>query len=61
MFREEPLPAGHPFWTHPKIWISPHVASVTQPSTAAKGVLDGIARLRAGLPLENVVDWSEGY
>ena len=61
VFREEPLPAGHPFWKHPKIWISPHVASVTQPSTAAKGVLDGIARLRAGLPLENVVDWSEGY
>ena len=61
VFREEPLPAGHPFWAHPKIWISPHVASVTQPSTAAKGVLDGIARLRAGLPLENVVDWSEGY
>ena len=61
VFREEPLPAGHPFWKHPKIWISPHVASVTQPSTAAKGVLDAIARIRAGLPLENVVDWSEGY
>ena len=61
VFREEPLPARHPFWKHPKIWISPHVASVTQPSTAAKGVLDGIARIRAGLPLENVVDWSEGY
>jgi glyoxylate/hydroxypyruvate reductase len=61
VFREEPLPAGHPFWKHPKIWVSPHVASVTQPSTAAKGVLDGIARLRAGLPLENVVDWAEGY
>jgi glyoxylate/hydroxypyruvate reductase A len=61
VFREEPLPQGHPFWKHPKIWISPHVASVTQPSTAAKGVLEGIARFRAGLPLENVVDWSEGY
>lgn len=61
VFRKEPLPKGHPFWAHPKIWISPHVASVTQPATAAKGVLEGIARIRAGLPLENVVDWSEGY
>ncbi len=61
VFREEPLPPGHPFWSQPKIWISPHVASVTQPSTAAKGVLESIRRARAGLPLENVVDWSEGY
>lgn len=61
VFREEPLPRDHPFWSHPKIWISPHVASVTQPSTAARGVLEGIGRVRAGLPLENVVDWSEGY
>ena len=61
VFREEPLPKDHPFWAHPKIWISPHVASVTQPATAAKGVLDGIARIRSGLPPENVVDWAEGY
>ena len=61
VFREEPLPAGHPFWTHPKVWISPHVASITQPSTAAIGVVEGIRRFRAGLPLDHVVDWSEGY
>jgi glyoxylate/hydroxypyruvate reductase len=61
VFREEPLPAGHPFWTHPKVWISPHVASVTQPSTAATGIIEGMARAKAGQPLEHVVDWSEGY
>ncbi|MCI0429301.1 MAG: glyoxylate/hydroxypyruvate reductase A [Rhodospirillales bacterium] len=61
VFREEPLPKGHPFWTHPKVWISPHVESVTQPSTAAKGVLDSIRRFKVGLPLEHVVDWAEGY
>ncbi len=61
VFREEPLAKAHPFWTHPKVWISPHLASVTQPSTAVEGVLEGIRRVKAGLPLENVVDWSEGY
>ncbi len=61
VFREEPLPKGHPFWAHPKVWISPHVASVTQSSTAAKGVLEAIRRVKAGLPLQNVVDWKEGY
>lgn len=61
VFREEPLPKGHPFWAHPKVWISPHVASVTQPSTAAKGVLESIRRVKAGLPLQHVVDWEEGY
>lgn len=61
VFRKEPLPKGHPFWSHPKVWISPHAASVTQPSTAAKGVLESIRRVKAGLPLQHVVDWEEGY
>ncbi|WP_438894127.1 NAD(P)-dependent oxidoreductase, partial [Bacillus cereus group sp. BC20] len=27
----EPLPAGHPFWAHPRIRITPHIASATRP------------------------------
>jgi glyoxylate/hydroxypyruvate reductase A len=61
VFREEPLPKDHPFWTHPKVWISPHVASVTQPSTAVQGILESMRRFEAGLPLQNVVNWKEGY
>jgi glyoxylate/hydroxypyruvate reductase A len=61
VFREEPLPKGHPFWAHPKVWISPHVASVTQPATAVQGILESIRRFEAGLPLQNVVNWAEGY
>jgi len=61
VFREEPLPKGHPFWTHPKVWISPHVASVTQPSTAVQGILESMRRFEGGLPLQNVVNWAEGY
>ena len=57
----EPLPAGHPFWSHPKIILTPHVASVTQPATAARAVVDNIRRHRAGLDPIGLVDRSRGY
>jgi glyoxylate/hydroxypyruvate reductase A len=57
----EPLPAGHPFWSHPKILLTPHVASVTQPETAARAVIDNIRRHQSGLPPIGLVDRSRGY
>jgi glyoxylate/hydroxypyruvate reductase A len=57
----EPLPAGHPFWSHPKIILTPHVASVTQPGTAARAVIENIRRHRAGLDPIGLVDRSRGY
>ncbi|MEP6564497.1 MAG: glyoxylate/hydroxypyruvate reductase A [Mesorhizobium sp.] len=57
----EPLPPGHPFWSHPKIILTPHVASVTQPATAARAVIDNIRRHRAGLDPIGLVDRSRGY
>jgi len=57
----EPLPAGHPFWSHPKIMLTPHVASVTQPGTAARAVIENIRRHRAGLDPIGLVDRSRGY
>ncbi|TPK86347.1 glyoxylate/hydroxypyruvate reductase A [Mesorhizobium sp. B2-4-17] len=57
----EPLPASHPFWSHPKIILTPHVASVTQPATAARAVIDNIKRHRAGLDPFGLVDRSRGY
>ncbi|TPI11579.1 glyoxylate/hydroxypyruvate reductase A [Mesorhizobium sp. B4-1-3] len=57
----EPLPAGHPFWSHPKIILTPHVASVTQPVTAARAVIDNIRRHRAGLDPIGLVDRLRGY
>ncbi|MDX8445288.1 2-hydroxyacid dehydrogenase [Mesorhizobium captivum] len=57
----EPLPKGHPFWSHPKIILTPHVASVTQPATAARAVIDNIRRHRAGLDPIGLVDRSRGY
>jgi glyoxylate/hydroxypyruvate reductase A len=57
----EPLPALHPFWSHPKIILTPHVASVTQPETAARAVIDNIKRHRAGFDPVGLVDRSRGY
>jgi len=57
----EPLPAAHPFWRHPRIWLTPHVASMTQPETAVDAVLDNLRRHRAGEPLVGRVDGARGY
>ncbi|MFQ5774159.1 MAG: 2-hydroxyacid dehydrogenase [Kiloniellaceae bacterium] len=61
VFRKEPLPPDSPFWTHPRVVITPHVASMTIAETAAEAVVNNIRRLRAGLPLEHVVDLQRGY
>ena len=58
---QEPLPAGHPFWIHPKILLTPHIASMTTPETAVEFVLDVIARHRRGETLPGLVDRQRGY
>jgi glyoxylate/hydroxypyruvate reductase A len=60
-FVEEPLPAEHPFWRHPRIDVTPHVASFVSPESAAEGVADNLRRLRQGLPLRHLVDRTRGY
>ncbi|GHC73200.1 2-hydroxyacid dehydrogenase [Limoniibacter endophyticus] len=57
----EPLPREHPLWAHPKISITPHIASVTQPHTAAKAVIENIRRHRAGEELVGLIDRTRGY
>ena len=57
----EPLPQGHPLWSHPKVMLTPHIASVTQPHTAAQSVIENIRRHRAGQELIGLVDRTRGY
>lgn len=57
----EPLPPEHPLWRHPRVLITPHVASMTRPRTAALAVLANVRRDRAGLPLLDRVDRARGY
>ncbi len=61
VFRDEPLPPEHPFWRHPRILVTPHVAAATHPPTAAVAVADNLRRLREGRPLLNRVDVSVRY
>jgi glyoxylate/hydroxypyruvate reductase A len=61
VFETEPLPTGHPFWTHPRILITPHIASVTSLPTAAALVIENLKQWRAGGALRNVVDPDRGY
>ena len=58
-FRVEPLPADHPFRAHPKITVTPHIASATRPGSAAKIIAENVRRGEAGEPLLHLVDRSE--
>ncbi len=57
----EPLPQGHPFWKHPKVTITPHIASVTRPETAAKTVITQVERFETGQPFLHKVCRERGY
>ncbi|MEM8538368.1 MAG: glyoxylate/hydroxypyruvate reductase A [Pseudomonadota bacterium] len=61
VFRQEPLPPDHPFWAHPKVTVTPHIASETRPETASQVVAENIRRSEAGEPLLYLVDRALGY
>jgi glyoxylate/hydroxypyruvate reductase A len=61
VFREEPLPSEHPFWAHPKIHVTPHIASVTHPETAVPQLMDVYRKLIAGEKILNQVSRTKGY
>ncbi|TDL75996.1 glyoxylate/hydroxypyruvate reductase A [Palleronia sediminis] len=60
-FRTEPLPEDHPFWHHPRVTVTPHIASATRPETAAGVIAENIRRGEAGAPLLHLVDRDRGY
>ena len=55
------LPDGHPFWSHPRVTVTPHIASATRPETAARVVAANIARGERGEALVGLVDRTQGY
>jgi glyoxylate/hydroxypyruvate reductase A len=61
VFREEPLPPDHPFWEHPRIEITPHVAALTLRRESARQIAARIARIERGLPVDGVIDRTSGY
>ena len=61
VFSQEPLPPDHPFWSHERVILTPHVAAVTHARTSVVHIAEQIRRYEAGLPLENLVDRKRGY
>ncbi len=61
VFRVEPLPQDHPFWSHPRVTVTPHIAADTRPDTSAEVIAENIRRGEAGEPFINLVDRKRGY
>jgi len=61
VFRTEPLPAGHPFWAHPRVTVTPHIAAETRPASASRVIAENIRRIAAGEPLLHRVAPDLGY
>lgn len=59
----EPLPEGHPFYSHPKVFVSPHTSVFTPDTHAnvAARLSDNLIRYRSGAPLIDPVDRAKGY
>ncbi len=61
VFRTEPLPPDHPFWRHPRITVTPHVASLIDPETGGRLLAAGIRRFMAGDHTTGVIDAARRY
>ena len=61
VFETEPLPAGHPFWSHPGVRLTPHVAAVTLPDEGAEQLTAKIRQWMAGEPVSGQVRRDRGY
>lgn len=61
VFQHEPLPAGHAFWQHPRIRLTPHVAAQTLIAPSARQVADKILRLQQGESVSGIVNRQRGY
>lgn len=60
-FRTEPLPRDHRYWSHPRVTVTPHIASETRPDSASCVIAENIRRSEAGQPLLHIVDRAAGY
>jgi len=61
VFRNEPLPESHPFWTHSKIRITPHIASVTNIESVSNQIVENYKRYIENKELLNTVSLIKGY
>jgi glyoxylate/hydroxypyruvate reductase A len=61
VFRTEPLPTDHPFWSHPKITVTPHISALTEPESAAEQIVNNYKRVKQGKEPLNTIDIELGF
>lgn len=61
VFRNEPLPKNDPYWAHPNVTVTPHIASETRPASSSEIIAENIRRSEAGEELKFLVDRKAGY
>ena len=61
VFRNEPLPAQHPFWQEPRITITPHISALTLRRESVQQIAEKIRKLEKGEPVADIVDRNQGY
>ncbi len=61
VFKEEPLPATHPYWSHPKVWVSQHTAAISAPEDVARVFTGNLKKYLRGEPLDYQLDFARGY
>lgn len=63
VYHREPLPSGHPFYSHPRVLMTPHVSATTRGFWARQTrlITENIGRFAHGERLRNLVDKAAGY
>ncbi|MBB4302801.1 glyoxylate/hydroxypyruvate reductase A [Rhodobium orientis] len=61
VLNEEPPAPSHPLLTHPRVLVTPHTASASQPDDAARQVIAAIRNHRSGRPIEHTIDRQRGF
>jgi glyoxylate/hydroxypyruvate reductase A len=61
VFRDEPLAPQHPFWSEPRITITPHISALTVREESVRQIAAKIDALEQGQPVDDVVDLNRGY
>lgn len=61
VFNDEPLPNDHPYWKHPKVVMTPHIAGEIVPRSCAKSIATNIELFREGHALIGIADLDRGY
>jgi len=61
VFQTEPLPADSPLWDHPRVVITPHIASGVKTDSVARTIVERMRRHATGLGVDHTVDRARGY